>query len=278
MIWNCFKIAIFGFVVLFCLSGPVLAIEFNMMIDPEFEFFHPGYAQYFYETNQNITIQFQMANNDGFEWCAYSMPLRVYGTGDLSSVTWVESGGLVEPSIVRTNGFEMGGGIWVTMNAIYSWSWDGNLPDTMNHTVVSCIGSSITGWLPEMDQLTTYLEFHLKVALNDGDTGSVCIDSVGEVSDSRYDWLFSASQNFGGPYCFQFASSPCGDANLDGGINILDVIYIINYKYKAGPPPLQLELCDVNNDNDINILDVIYIINYRYKGSPAPNCPPPPAK
>jgi hypothetical protein len=30
---------------------------------------------------------------------------------------------------------------------------------------------------------------------------------------------------------------------------------------------------DVNNDNGINILDVVYIINYKYKGGPAPNCP-----
>ena len=125
-------------------SGSVSAIEFNLTIDPEFEFFHPVYAQYFYQTDQDITIELQMANNDGIEWCAYSMPLRFYGTGELSSVTWVEAGGTMIPSIVRTNGFEMGGGVWSTMNSLYSWSWDGDLPDTMNHTAVSCIGSSGT--------------------------------------------------------------------------------------------------------------------------------------
>ena len=29
----------------------------------------------------------------------------------------------------------------------------------------------------------------------------------------------------------------CGDANADQGVNILDVVYIINYKYKGGPEP-----------------------------------------
>ncbi len=30
---------------------------------------------------------------------------------------------------------------------------------------------------------------------------------------------------------------------------------------------------DVNNDNDINILDIVTLINYKYKGGTAPNCP-----
>jgi len=260
------------------LFNSIQAIEFNLNIDPEFRFFHPGYADYFYETEKDIAIQIQMANNDGIEWCAYSMPLRIYGTNNISSVTWVDAGGTVEPSIVRTNGFEMGGGIWITMNAIYTWSWDGDLPDTMNHTVVGCMGTSGTGWPSEMDQLTTYLEFHLNVSLEDGDTGSVCIDSVSEVSDSRYDWLFSLPQNFGGPFCFQFVNSPCGDANLDGDINILDVVYIINFKYKSGATPPQPELLDVNNDDDINILDIVYLVNYKYKGGPDLNCPPLPGE
>jgi len=275
MIRNYIKTAITCLVVLVSAFGLTSAIEFNMIIDPEFEFFHPGFAQYFYETEKDITIQLQMANNDGIEWCAYSMPLKIYGTGNISSVTWVDAGGTMEPSIVRLNGFEMGGGIWGVMNAIYTWSWDGNLPDTMNHTVVGCMGPSGTGWLPEMDQLITYLEFHLNVLLDDGDTGSVCVDSVSESSDSKYDWLFSIPQDFGGPYCFRFASSACGDANIDGDLNILDIVYIINFKYKAGPQPLSPDLCDVNNDSEINILDIVRLVNYLYKDGSSLDCPPP---
>ncbi|MCP4703651.1 MAG: hypothetical protein GY865_03495, partial [candidate division Zixibacteria bacterium] len=132
---------------LFCLFGTASGIEFNLLIDEEFEFYHPGFGSFFYQCEEDIAIQLQMANNDNIEWCAYSMPLRIYGTGMISSVTWVDAGGTMEPSIVRTNGFEMGGGIWNTINGIYTWSWDGDLPDTMNHTVMGCMGSSGTGWL-----------------------------------------------------------------------------------------------------------------------------------
>ncbi len=65
----------------------------------------------------------------------------------------------------------------------------------------------------------------------------------------------------------------CGDANSDGTVNILDIVYLINFKYKNGPAPDPLISADVNSDGIINILDIIYLINNEYKGGPAPNCP-----
>jgi len=64
----------------------------------------------------------------------------------------------------------------------------------------------------------------------------------------------------------------CGDANSDGSVDILDVVFLINYKYKDGPSPSPPYLSDVNSDGEINILDTVYIINYKYKSGPAPDC------
>ncbi len=72
---------------------------------------------------------------------------------------------------------------------------------------------------------------------------------------------------------WQVETGGCGDANSDGSIDILDVVYLINYKYKGGPPPIDLNQADVDNSGEINILDVVYIINYKYKSGPDPNCP-----
>ncbi len=65
----------------------------------------------------------------------------------------------------------------------------------------------------------------------------------------------------------------CGDANNDGNMNILDIVYIINYKYKGGPEPVYFNSADVNSDGFINILDIVYLINNIYKSGPAPDCP-----
>ncbi len=64
----------------------------------------------------------------------------------------------------------------------------------------------------------------------------------------------------------------CGDATNDGAVNILDMIYIINYKYKSGPEPEILESADVNSDTRIDILDIVYLINFKYKSGPEPFC------
>jgi hypothetical protein len=64
----------------------------------------------------------------------------------------------------------------------------------------------------------------------------------------------------------------CGDIDDDGLINILDVVFLINYLYKSGPSPAVMEIADVNGDVQINILDVVYLINFLYKGGPDPAC------
>ena len=65
----------------------------------------------------------------------------------------------------------------------------------------------------------------------------------------------------------------CGDANNTQDINILDIVYLINYKYKDGPEPPYMESSDLNGcDGYINILDVVYLVNFKYKNGPAPAC------
>ncbi|MEE9442111.1 MAG: S8 family serine peptidase [candidate division Zixibacteria bacterium] len=67
-----------------------------------------------------------------------------------------------------------------------------------------------------------------------------------------------------------------GDVNMDGNVNILDVVYLINYVYKEGPEPEPYAIAgDVNCDNLVNILDINYIIAFIYKEGPEPQdcCP-----
>jgi len=63
-----------------------------------------------------------------------------------------------------------------------------------------------------------------------------------------------------------------GDVNGDGVIKASDVVFLIDYLFKSGPPPDPLESGDVNCDGLIKCSDVVYLINYLFKGGPPPWC------
>jgi len=72
-------------------------------------------------------------------------------------------------------------------------------------------------------------------------------------------------------YNFSVAVKPFGDVDASGEVNILDIVYLINYKYKMGPAPVyDTRLSDANCDGVINILDIIFLITHKYKDGPAP--------
>ncbi len=64
----------------------------------------------------------------------------------------------------------------------------------------------------------------------------------------------------------------CIDVNGDGSVNILDVLYLLNFIYKDGPAVPPGTTGDADNSGDINILDAVFMINYCYKNGPAPDC------
>jgi hypothetical protein len=61
-----------------------------------------------------------------------------------------------------------------------------------------------------------------------------------------------------------------GDANGDSVVNVVDVVYEINYLFIDGPPPVVYECGDPNVDCKIDAADVVYLINYLFIGGPDP--------
>ncbi|MFH1336888.1 MAG: dockerin type I domain-containing protein [Candidatus Zixiibacteriota bacterium] len=74
------------------------------------------------------------------------------------------------------------------------------------------------------------------------------------------------------PYYVNIRNTVRGDANGDQVINISDVMYMMNYLFRHGPPPVTFEAGDANCDNDHGILDVVFLINYLFKTGPPPSC------
>ncbi|UCD18457.1 MAG: hypothetical protein JSV44_05985 [Candidatus Zixiibacteriota bacterium] len=74
------------------------------------------------------------------------------------------------------------------------------------------------------------------------------------------------------------AAFTCGDVNRDEDINLLDILYLIDYIYgnPIGPAPDPPESGDVNNgDGETNLLDILYLVSYIYGNpqGPEPVCP-----
>jgi len=64
-----------------------------------------------------------------------------------------------------------------------------------------------------------------------------------------------------------------GDLNGDGVYNINDLIWLINFLYRGGPPPLNMANADVNGDCCIDWRDVYYYVEYLFMSGPPPvNC------
>ncbi len=61
------------------------------------------------------------------------------------------------------------------------------------------------------------------------------------------------------------------DNNGDGMVNISDAVWMINYVFTGGPPPLPYPMNgDSNCDGGINISDAVWLINYVFTGGPPP--------
>jgi hypothetical protein len=61
-----------------------------------------------------------------------------------------------------------------------------------------------------------------------------------------------------------------GDANGNGEVGVSDVVYLINYLFKAGPAPVPMAAGDANKDGQVTVADCVYLINYLFKGGPPP--------
>jgi hypothetical protein len=72
------------------------------------------------------------------------------------------------------------------------------------------------------------------------------------------------------PYYVTIQSSDRGDANGDGQINVADAMYILNYLFRNGPPPVSSEAGDANCDGDCGVLDVVFLLNYLFRHGPSP--------
>ena len=69
---------------------------------------------------------------------------------------------------------------------------------------------------------------------------------------------------FWGGFFAPQARAILGDVNNDGEVSLGDVVYLITYLFKGGPPPPNPIDADVDGSPGINVGDVFQLISYRY--------------
>jgi hypothetical protein len=63
-----------------------------------------------------------------------------------------------------------------------------------------------------------------------------------------------------------------GDCNGDGVVGPADVVYLLNYLFRAGPAPDPLWVGECNCDDIVGPADIVFLINYLFRGGPLPEC------
>jgi hypothetical protein len=61
-----------------------------------------------------------------------------------------------------------------------------------------------------------------------------------------------------------------GDCDGSGGIDIDDVVFLINYIFGDGPPPDPIDAGDADCSGDVDIDDATYLIAYIFSSGPEP--------
>jgi hypothetical protein len=63
-----------------------------------------------------------------------------------------------------------------------------------------------------------------------------------------------------------------GDANSDGAVGAGDIVYLLNYLFRADEEPCPMESGDANCSGAVEAGDIVYLITYLYRGGPPPAC------
>jgi hypothetical protein len=64
-----------------------------------------------------------------------------------------------------------------------------------------------------------------------------------------------------------------GDANADGGTNLVDAVAMATYLFRSGATPACLKSADLDDDGKVNLVDVIYLLSFLHRDGAAPMAP-----
>jgi len=64
----------------------------------------------------------------------------------------------------------------------------------------------------------------------------------------------------------------CGDINDDDRLDVGDAVFLIDYLYRAGPPPADMKRADVDCNGGADVGDAVAVINLIFRDAPGLSC------
>jgi hypothetical protein len=61
-----------------------------------------------------------------------------------------------------------------------------------------------------------------------------------------------------------------GDVDGSGVVDFSDLVYMIDYFFRGGPPPVDMNAADVNASCSVNVVDASYLVAYLFLNGPEP--------
>jgi hypothetical protein len=120
-----------------------------------------------------------------------------------------------------------------------------------NSSGIELWAKTYDGWNQHQDKATD-------IAVDD--SGCVYVTGYSTGENTGYDYL-----------TIKYVQFMRADVNKDSLVNIIDVVYFINYFFNSGPAPVPAPIVgDATCDSNVDINDVIYLIDYIFKSGPAP--------
>ena len=194
------------------------------------------------------------------------------------------------------NGDDWGQGIAVDGSGnvyVTGGSWGSGT--SIDYATIKYYANGDTAWLRRYNGPTNYYDVASAIAIDGsgsvyitGYSGTIKYDANGNqmwvgpwgeidiaVDDSGNVYITGTSGGSGTYWDYatiKYIQFLHGDANGDAVVDVGDVVYLINYLYKSGPPPVLLVAGDTNCDGIVDIGDVVYLINYLYRGGDPPGC------
>ncbi|MGB7053999.1 MAG: Ig-like domain-containing protein [bacterium] len=168
----------------------------------------------------------------------------------------------------------------VTCDFTPTFTWTGSSLILAGGSGTETGGTGFSSWLA---QVTYTLQYSPDPSFTEATTiegiaeNTHTVPDTTALDDTTYHWRVEAvdqADNHSGyqEHPFQFTVFVGGDVNRDGIVNVGDVVYLVSYLYKGGPPPDPLEAGDANSDGIVNVGDVVYLVSYLYKAGPPPVC------